>query len=115
MAQFNFNYDSLIDFDQSNFLYFSMNENYTKALRRLRRKTYKHYSDENIKNCCLKMFYFKKGIKPDRVETIITNRVLKDKIFAAVNIADGKKLYPVSAEFEKINSHWKLISFRFEN
>ncbi|MDR2799465.1 MAG: hypothetical protein LBB07_02465 [Bifidobacteriaceae bacterium] len=114
MVQFNFNFQSLIDLENNEFMHFSMNENYTKALRRLNKKQNIHYSDKAIEKCGLKAFQIKKNLNPEKVETLLVNRILKDKIFASLNIRAGKKLYPAYMKFEYKESTWKLTEFRLD-
>ncbi|MDR3152123.1 MAG: hypothetical protein LBT85_01480 [Bifidobacteriaceae bacterium] len=96
-------------------LHFSMKENYKKALRRLNKKLYKHYSDNDIKLCAANIFRLYVGKKVQKVETLQTNRIIGGKIFAAITLNSENQLWPISLRFSYIDNYWKLVYYKIGN
>ncbi|MDR3116423.1 MAG: hypothetical protein LBT91_01085 [Bifidobacteriaceae bacterium] len=92
-----------------------MKENYKKAIRRLNKKLYKHYSDNDIKLCAANIFHLYTGKKVQKIRTLQTNRIINGKIFAAITLDCEDQLWPLSLRFSYINNYWKLVYYKIGN
>ncbi|MDR3127885.1 MAG: hypothetical protein LBT99_00955 [Bifidobacteriaceae bacterium] len=98
--------------DNCHYLQFSMSDNYIKGLKRLRKNMYKHYSNNQIIQCAINVFKYRYDKPVDRVCSLVINRLITNKIFAAIVLDSQNNLYPMSLKFIFVNNYWRLLYYK---